>query len=217
MKNKKTLYHFILDNSGSMTPDRANTVNLFNRQVATVRSLAITYPEQNFLTGLTVFNERINHIMRETPVHKLTELGLDRYRPNGYTALYDAIGESVSGIKERFGVEIEKGEMSVVVIILTDGHENASMRFDQRMIAAMIDELQATDCWTFTILGADFDITSVSEGMKIGKQSAFNYSKSNFHNMSADVEKSLKSYAASKSKGIIDKSFFTKGDDENVN
>ena len=217
MKNNTTLYHFILDSSGSMRTDRVNTVNLFNRQVATVRTLAITYPEQQFLTGLTAFNHHIDPIMRETPVHKLTELGLDRYRPDGYTALYDAIGYSVSGIKERYGKAIGDGEMSVVVIILTDGQENASTRYDKRMIAAMIDELQATGSWTFTILGVDFDITDVSEDMNIDKQSAFNYSKSEFQYCAADMQKSLMSYAQNKSKGIIDKSFFTKGDDEQVN
>ncbi|MFN6014726.1 MAG: vWA domain-containing protein [Flavobacteriales bacterium] len=211
MKNKRTLYHFILDSSGSMSADRVNTVNLFNKQVATVRSLAITYPEQTFLTGLTIFNERINHLLRETPVHKLIELSHDRYRPEGYTALYDAIGESVNGIMERFGAAINNGEMSVVVIILTDGHENASRKFDQRMIAATIDELQATDGWTFTILGADFDITQVSDGMNLNRQHAFNYSKADFKAMSDDMETSLRSYADSKSKGFIDKHFFKKG------
>ncbi len=211
MKNKRTLYHFILDSSGSMSADRVNTVNLFNKQVATVRSLAITYPEQTFLTGLTIFNEQINHLLRETPVHKLIELSHDRYRPDGYTALYDAIGESVSGIKERYGTVIENGEMSVVVIILTDGHENASRRFDQRMIAAMIDELQATDGWTFTILGADFDITQVSDGMNLERKYTFNYSKSDFQGISDDMENSLRSYADSKSKGFIDKNYFKKG------
>ena len=142
---------------------------------------------------------------------KLIELSHDRYRPDGYTALYDAIGESVSGIKERFGTVIENGEMSVVVIILTDGHENASRRFDQRMIAAMIDELQATDGWTFTILGADFDITQVSDGMNLERKYTFNYSKSDFQGISDDMENSLRSYADSKSKGFIDKNYFKKG------
>jgi len=216
MKNKKTLYHFILDSSGSMSADQVNTVNLFNRQVATVRDLAISYPDQKFLTGLTIFNESVNHLLRETPVHKLIELSHDKYRPNGYTALYDAIGESVSGIKERFGKEIDNGEMSVVVIVLTDGHENASRRFDQRMIASMIDELQATDGWVFTILGADFDITQVSKEMNLGR-SAFNYAKSDFKNLSDDMDSSLRAYAHSKSSGIIDKDYFKKGKDDKNN
>ena len=217
MKNKNTLYHFILDSSGSMSADQLNTVNLFNRQVATVRDLAITYPEQNFLTGLTIFNENVNHLFRESPVQKLIELSHDKYRPEGYTAFYDAIGETVSGIKNRFGSEINRGEMSVVVIVLTDGHENASKRFDQRMIASIITELQVADNWTFTILGADFDITQVSDGINFRRQSAFNYAKRDFKSMTDDMDKSLRGYANSKSKGIIDKDFFKKGDNLNNN
>ena len=217
MKNKSTLYHFILDSSGSMSADQLNTVNLFNRQVATVRDLAITYPEQNFLTGLTIFNENVKHLFRESPVHKLIELSREKYRPKGYTAFYDAIGETVSGIKNRFGSKINRGEMSVVVIVLTDGHENASKRFDQRMIASMITELQVADNWTFTILGADFDITQVSDGINFSRQSAFNYSKCDFKDMTDDMDRSLRGYANSKSKGIIDKNFFKKGDNLNNN
>ncbi|MEY4603776.1 MAG: hypothetical protein RIT43_1068 [Bacteroidota bacterium] len=210
MKNKKTLYHFILDSSGSMKADRHNTVNMFNRQVATVRSLAIDYPQQIFLTGLTVFNDRIDHILLETPVNLLRELSYDRYMPDGFTALYDAIGETTQRIKERFGLQIDAGEMSVVVIILTDGHENASKRFDVHAIGKMIRELEAKENWTFTILGADFDITTVSVDLNFRTQSSFNYSKQDFKYMAEDIEDSMRNYASLKSSGESTKDYFKK-------
>jgi uncharacterized protein YegL len=210
MKNKKTLYHFILDSSGSMMSDRINTVNMFNRQVATVRSLAIEYPQQTFLTGLTVFNDRIDHILLETPVSQLRELRIDRYTPDGFTALYDAIGETTQRIKERYGNLIDVGEMSVVVIILTDGHENASRRYDVDMIGQLIRELEAKENWTFTILGADFDITSVSGDLNIRTQSSFNYSKQDFKYMAEDIDDSMRHYASLKEKGESTKDYFRK-------
>jgi uncharacterized protein YegL len=210
MKNKRTLYHFILDSSASMMADRINTVNMFNRQVATIRSLAIEYPRETFLTGLTIFNDRIDHVLLETPVSRLQELRLDRYQPIGFTALYDAIGETTERIKEQFGSQIGSGEMSVVVIILTDGHENASRRYDVSMVGQMIRELEASENWTFTILGADFDITAVSQDLNFRNRSSFNYSKSDFKKMEEDIEDSMRHYASLKSKGESTKDYFRK-------
>ena len=39
MKNKKTLYHFVLDKSGSMSNCRETTVNGFNSQLDTIKDL----------------------------------------------------------------------------------------------------------------------------------------------------------------------------------
>ena len=39
MKNKKTLYHFVLDKSGSMENCRETTVNGFNSQLETINEL----------------------------------------------------------------------------------------------------------------------------------------------------------------------------------
>ena len=210
MKNKTTLYHFILDSSGSMSNDRRKTVNLFNQQVATVRSLAKEYPEQTFLAGLTIFNDQVQHILRETPADKLIDLKYEVYNPDGLTALYDAIGESTRNIRDKFEHHIRENEMSVVVIILTDGHENASKKYDARMIAGNIKELEASDNWSFTMLGADFDITNVSADLNFRPQSSLNYEKANFRSMAMDMEDSIREYAELKKTGIISKDFFRK-------
>jgi len=215
MKNGKTLYHFILDSSGSMAHDRVNTVNLFNRQVATVRALSREYPDQQFLTGLTVFNDQVTHLLQETPVHLLRELDMETYRPEGYTALFDAIGGSIDRIRDFHGPDLGRGRMTVVMIVLTDGHENASRKYDRARIAKMFQDLQATDQWTFTVLGADFDITQVSDDLNLARNSSFNYAKSDFRQMAIDVEDSIKRYAAQKSQGRIDKDYFRKTDGEN--
>lgn len=212
MKNKKTLYHFIVDRSGSMLGDRVNTVNMFNRQVATARSLALEFKEQDVLTGLTFFNDRVDHIMEDVPAIELRELSLHHYMPDGLTALYDAIGESVQRIQENYRKEIEANEMSVVVIILTDGHENASRRYGVGDVARIIKELEDSEKWTFTILGADFDITSVSARMNFREKAAVNYSKAEFMEMSEDIESSMRHYTAMKDKGTITKDFFKKKD-----
>ena len=208
MKNKKTLYQFILDSSGSMSKDRDNTVRMFNRQVSTIKSLSRQYPDQTFLTGLTVFNERAHPVLHSTPANLLKELNFERYNPMGFTALYDAIGETIENINERFGMEINSGNMSVVMVILTDGHENSSRRYDMITVAELIKKLEDSNNWNFNILGADFDITSVASLMNFREKSSLNYSKSDFKKMEDDIGMSIRNYAFMKSKGIVLKDFF---------
>ena len=207
MKNKKTLYHFILDKSGSMGDVREETVRMFNKQVDTIKKMSVTYPDQDFYTGLTTFNDSVEHEVDFKPSDNLVALRFERYRPNGLTALYDAIGTSVSRIKERFDAAIINDRMSVVVVVLTDGHENASVQFGSEEIAKLIKDLEKTEKWSFTILGADFDITSVSSKLNFQASSSRQYSKISFCEIEDDVEESIRSYADKKSKGIIDKDF----------
>lgn len=210
MKNSSTLYHFILDQSGSMLRDRSNTINLFNQQVRTVRSLAEEHTGQFFFTGLTLFNDRVHHVLKGVPVNNIAELSQLTYRPDGFTALFDAVGDSIAQINERFGHFIQHDEMSVVVIVITDGLENSSKVFDAAKISQLIRELESTEKWTFTFLGLDFDIHDIAQVLNISNQSAHNYSKADFKNVGDDVENALRRYAKSKSSGFIDKNYFRK-------
>jgi hypothetical protein len=56
MKNKKTLYHFVLDKSGSMFNCIESTVNGYNAQLETIQKLQQEYPEQQFLVSLTIYS-----------------------------------------------------------------------------------------------------------------------------------------------------------------
>lgn len=206
MKNTKTLYHFVLDKSGSMSDVREQTINMFNEQLSTIKVLQEDYPEQEFFVGLTTFNDRIFHLIDQQNVAQAEAIDRVSYQPGGMTALHDAIGESIMNVNARFGHLIDNDEMSVVVVVLTDGGENSSRRFHGVQIAQMMAELDKTNKWSFTILGADFDITAISSSMRFN--SSRNYSKSQFSGMSDDIDNSIRGYAESKSKGFIDKEFF---------
>ena len=213
MKNKTTLYHFILDSSGSMCGDREKTIRLFNEQVSMIRNVSLQNPEKKLLTSLTVFNENVKHIMYDKPVHKLVDLSSNSYRPEGFTALYDAIGDSISRAEEQYSEKVHADEMTVVFIVLTDGHENASRRYDAQQISNKIKELEKTEKWLFTILGADFDITDVSSQLSFGNSA--NYSKTNFSAMSMDMSSSIASYEDRKSRGERILGFFQSNESQN--
>ena len=54
------------------------------------------------------------------------------------TALLDAVGGSIDGIEKQYGEALKNDEMSIVMVIITDGYENASRYFTYHMVAKKI-------------------------------------------------------------------------------
>ena len=208
MKNKTTLYHFVIDQSGSMAGSEKATIAGFNTQLKTIQELKTEHPDENYLCSLTLFNDEINDVFRYADVEKLRTLNIETYRPNGSTALLDAIGKSIFSIKEKFGKDISEDKMSVVLVIITDGHENCSRMYTYHDIAQLIKNLDDTGKWTFSFLGADFDAIHTSHMLNIRKENVMNFSKSNYAGMMDDVSSSIRSYAESKSSGNMKRNLF---------
>ena len=62
MKTRKTIYHLIVDKSGSMMDCVDNTINGFNEQVNRIKDKAIEFTEEDITMGLTTFNENVKHL-----------------------------------------------------------------------------------------------------------------------------------------------------------
>jgi uncharacterized protein YegL len=207
MKNKKTLYHFVLDKSGSMSNCRETTVNGFNSQLDTIKELQQEFLKQEFEVSLTIFDNQVDHVESHVQINKFDKLNLSRYNPNGGTALLDAIGMSINQIRVTNETKILNNEMSIVVVILTDGMENASREFTYHQIANTIEELEATEKWNFTFLGADIDAIHTSKMLNIRTENVISFSKSDMSNMMNDVSEGMRQYSQSKSFGNIKKDF----------
>jgi hypothetical protein len=207
MKNTKTRYHFILDKSGSMSHCRTETINGFNAQLKTIESLQAEFPDQKFEVSLTVFDTFIEHVICGADVSWLNPLNGSNYRPEGQTAMLDAIGESVNNIRIACESEILSNRMSVVVIILTDGQENASRRFSYHQIASTIAALEETGRWTFTFLGADIDAVHTSKMLNIREENVVSFSKGDMNEMMHNVGEGIRHYSHAKDSGNVKKDF----------
>ena len=98
-------------------------------------------PDQKFLCSRTFFNSEVQDVLKNEPVKQIELLSNNNYRPEGMTALLDAVGGSIDRIEKQFGKELENDEISVVMIIITDGYENASKYFTYHMVAQKIVRL----------------------------------------------------------------------------
>ncbi|HTE24447.1 vWA domain-containing protein [Flavitalea sp.] len=197
---KKTYYHIILDQSGSMQDCIDPTISGFNEQIQVIRSLQQRYPEQEIKVGLTCFNHDVNIVSFGRPVNEQRQLSREEYQPNGQTALYDAIGETVLKIKDSLGsiAQQQQEDVAIIVVILTDGHENASKLFNLKGIGNLIRELEAGGKWTFTYLGATLDAREVAEALCIKRENSMAFEKKQMKETYGRLSKSLTNFFENK-------------------
>ena len=191
-----------------MQGSEAQTIAGFNTNLKTVQDLEIEFKEQEYAVSLTFFNEQVSPVIKNAKSSTLNPLTRMSYMPSGSTALLDAIGKSIYDIKSVYGPEIEQDLASVVLIIITDGQENASRFYTYHDIARMIKELDATERWTFSFLGADLDAIHTSRMLNIRNENVMSFSKENYTCMMSDVSDSMREYSKTKASGTTKKDIF---------
>jgi len=119
----------------------------------------------------TVCTELVATELHDAPL--LTEM---TFRPDGGTALYDAMGKIIDDL----GVELanmpqDLRPSSVIMVILTDGEENSSKKFNSKDVFDRVTHQQEKYSWKFIYLGANQDAIKVANGMGITLESAIDY------------------------------------------
>lgn len=90
-----------------------------------------------------------------------------RYQPRGNTPLLDAVGMMVGRIDSEILARADMGLPieDQIVVIVTDGYENASREFGARVVADLVEARRAT-AWTFVFLAADE--RTIEDGGRLG-------------------------------------------------
>ncbi len=174
MKPNYTYVAEVLDRSGSMGAIAQPTRDGHNEFI---RAQKLLPGECSYL--LSQFDHEFETVY-DGPMKDAPELTTINYIPRGSTALLDALGNTIMGLGIKLGALAEDQRPErVVVVIITDGQENASMRYSRREIFDMITHQRTAYGWQFLFLGAGQD--AIHEGNKIGipMQNASNYAASN--------------------------------------
>ena len=102
---------------------------------------------------------------------KVSDLDPSRYIPRGNTPLYDAVGAMIARLDAEILERADAGKPieDQVVVIVTDGFENASREFTGKMITDLI-ETRRSRAWAFVFLGADE--STFEEGAALGVSKA---------------------------------------------
>lgn len=193
MKNKHQVHNLvILDESGSMSSIKSLIINGFNELVQTVKGIEGQFPEQEHLISMVSFNALNNKILHFVdPINKLDVINDSTYNPASFTPLYDAMGFSISKLKQFLE---GKENHSVLVTILTDGEENASKEYTGLGIKNLVNELKQKN-WTFTYIGADHDVEKMAAKMNIKNSMSFDKSDLDIKRMFIKESKSRVKYS----------------------
>jgi uncharacterized protein YegL len=199
-KANKTYISLILDCSGSMETIRAETIEHFNEQI---EQIIKDSKDLETRISLVTFNNEADIKFFNQPLSKLKPLTLQTYVPNGYTAMYDAIGSTLDRMTSEIG-DINDKNVAALVVILSDGQENNSKKYSAEDIATKIKLLQGTDRWTFSYLGANQDLSEIQKRFNIpkGNISAFVASSSGMKRATAMSVGSTSRYLGLRSAGI---------------
>lgn len=151
----------IIDESGSMQSIKRAAIDSVNETIQTIRSAEQKHPEQEHYVSLVSFNDDVKTIYDCVEVEQVKEINDETYQPSCCTALYDAMGISLSKLRKRVA-ESDK----VLVTVVTDGYENSSKEYSGKAIKTLVDELKAKG-WVFAYIGANQDVEAVAATISI--------------------------------------------------
>lgn len=186
---------FLLDRSGSMDSIKGETIEGFGAFIAEQRKAAGACK-----VTLVRFDNDYEEAYADLDVHAVPVLELV---PRGMTALLDSLGRLIVTAGERLAqLPEEKRPGSVVVGVMTDGYENASVDWDHPRIKALIEQQTRDYGWEFLYLGADQD--AIEEGAKMGfaGSKSVTYSRGKADKVMADMGANVGRYRSAKAAGM---------------
>lgn len=166
-----SLVAVLLDRSGSMESIKSDTEGGFNAFMGRQRR----EPGEVEVT-LAQFDSEYDVVYANRPAADVPALDL---RPRGMTALYDALGRLVTDTGAQLAARPEAERPgTVVVVVLTDGHENSSVEWTHDAVRAAIKRQESDYAWDFVFLGANLDAVAIGQDLGFAADKAMTYAPS---------------------------------------
>lgn len=174
--------YLLLDRSGSM---QTNWVEVLGSVNSYVKKL-----DADDRVHVAVFDDQYD-IVRECPVEHWADITNEDAQPRGMTALYDSCGKIMKQAEED-GVE------KTVLVIMTDGYENASREYSQQSIKSKVEDWEKNKNWEVVFLGANFDsVATVSSSLGGMNSKTANFTAGNYMRGFDTLATSTKNYKVS--------------------
>lgn len=167
MSSPRRLLVILVDRSGSMRAVKDDTEGGLRAFLDAQRDV----PGETRVT-LRRFDHEHETLYTGIPLEEAPAFEL---KPRGWTALLDAIGSSVAETDDHIA-SLPEGDRpdEVVLVVLTDGAENASKEWKHSQIKTLLKAKQDAG-WTVVFLGADQDAITVAAGMGISRDTSLAY------------------------------------------
>ncbi|WP_330368884.1 vWA domain-containing protein [Butyrivibrio sp. FC2001] len=125
---------YILDRSGSMGGLESDTIGGFNSMMEQQKKTG-----EKAVVSTVLFDDVCKVIHDRVPIEKVEKMTDKQYYVRGCTALLDAVGGAIHhiGNVHKYAREEDRPEKTIVVIT-TDGMENASCKYSRDKIEKMV-------------------------------------------------------------------------------
>ncbi|HYG92185.1 MAG TPA: vWA domain-containing protein [Nocardioides sp.] len=165
-----TQIYFLLDRSGSMQSIKTDTEGGFAAFVDEQRGT----PGECRVT-LAQFDNEYDVVYSSRPLADVPPLDL---QPRGSTALLDAMGRLVTSAGDELAALPEdQRPATVIVAVMTDGHENASREWTHPAIKALVEQQTRQWGWQFMYMGADQDAIEVGTSLGVAAAASVTYGR----------------------------------------
>ena len=157
--------YILLDRSGSMS-------TLWNEAIGSINGY-VGKLKKTDKVHLAVFDNLSHDVIRDVKVKDWTDVSPKEAEPRGGTPLYDSCGKIMS-------VAETDNAKKTVLVVMTDGYENASHEHTQASIKAKVQAFEDKK-WEVVFLGANFDsVETVSGSVGVMASKTINASAGNF-------------------------------------
>ena len=156
----------ILDESGSMSSIREQALSGANETLQTIRTAQQENPDDHQMISFVTFDTGarrpfVRALIECERIEAVSDISPAQYQPYGGTPLYDAMGLSITALKDL----VKEGD-HVLVTVITDGFENSSNIYTAEMIKELVESL-TNQGWVFTYIGANQDSKQTASGLGI--------------------------------------------------
>lgn len=195
-----TLVAVILDESGSMQSCWDATISGFNEFVQGQRTAQGV--GEAYLTLVKFDSPQITTVYENVHVTQVPPLNRESYTPRGGTNLMDAIGNTMTRINGLLAGMTQDQRPGVLVVIITDGAENASRQFGGEQIKSMVKQAETQGDWTFTFLGANVDAFAMGATFGMNLSNTASYDTSSIGATMDVLSKTTVNLRMAKSRGV---------------
>ena len=150
----------VLDESGSMDDIRQDMIDALNSLITEQKQIS----ERPAKFTLVKFNDSVTKVVSNRDLREVSTLTRQDYRPDRSTSLYDALGETIDWFRY---------ETNVLMVIITDGMENSSRKYNHSQIKQMLDEKQKYRNWSYVYLSDDLSTSRQADGLGLYENQSF--------------------------------------------
>ncbi len=143
----------LLDRSTSTRGIAPKLIEQFNQQVALITERSAAENQKTHLSLYTFSSAADRPLLFEAPLDLINVKPMTRnsYVVEGNTAMLDSIGMAIEDL-QLFHRDLRNFDHSFLIIVLTDGEENVSAKYNKHTLRDLMNQKVRTDVWSFAFL-----------------------------------------------------------------